>query len=900
MVGQTISHYKVVEKLGEGGMGVVYKAEDTSLARPVALKFLAARLVADEDVRKRFEREAKASAALNHPNICTVYEIAEADGHTFIAMAFLEGEGLDKKIEAGPLKIEDALDIAVQVAQGLDTAHARRIVHRDIKPANLMITGSGSKKLITIMDFGLAQLADRSKLTRENTTLGTVAYMSPEQTYGDAVDHRADIWSLGVMIYEMVTGQRPFRGHYDKAIMYSITSEEPEPMTSLRSGVPMELELLVNKALAKAPERRYQSTAEMAVDLESLGDKLKSAKSSSLKSQGGIQATAPQPLGITDRIERRQRLQRRAVLVLLAASLALSALLWFRGPPSNAPRQPVRFSLTPENLVTFRSAPAVISPDGRRIVFVAVERGERTLWVRDLDQETPRKLEGTEEAEDPFWSPDSQSIGFGTETELKRVSLSGAAPMTLCDLPRAGAQFLGGAWSPDGEQIVYSAAFQLFQAPSRGGTPKLLFEPEESERDRHIAFIFPFFLPATGGSRGLIYAYGPGSNDRKLGVIDLETGERRELVPGTAPVYSASGHLIYQDSFEPDAGLRAAPFSLDTLTVTGESFPVVESGRHPSVAQNGTLVYLDGAAGAGVNLVWRDRVGKRLGTIGQAQEHIEHLALSPDSGSVAVEAWEADGNRDIWVHDAARGTKTRLTTDPAQDSNPAWSPSGEEIIFDSDRGGGDSIYAMPAGGGGEAVALLAEASVGMAPDWSHDGKFVIYWAWQVGDTGGDLWFLKPKADGKSHEATPYLKTAADDRIPVFSPNGRYVAYVSSESGRHEVYVRPFPEGEGKWLVSINGGAQPRWSRDGEELFYVEEDQFMAVSVSTADGFSLGAPKPLFRDRWLTSTFLKQRYDVSSDGERFVLREEVEAESGKRPAIRVVENWFAGFQDREQD
>ena len=279
MIGQTISHYKITEKLGEGGMGVVYKAEDTKLDRPVALKFLAAHLVSDEEVRKRFEREAKAAAALNHPNICTVHEIDEFEGKTFIAMAFLEGEGLDKKIEAGPLKLKDALDVAIQTAQGLQAAHEKGIVHRDIKPANLMVTGSGSKRLVTIMDFGLAQLADRSKLTRTDETMGTVTYMSPEQTYGVGLDHRSDIWSLGVVIYEMVVGEQPFKGHYDKAVMYSITNEEPEPITALRTGIPMELELLVHKCLAKDADRRYQSTADMVVDLETLSEKFKSGKS---------------------------------------------------------------------------------------------------------------------------------------------------------------------------------------------------------------------------------------------------------------------------------------------------------------------------------------------------------------------------------------------------------------------------------------------------------------------------------------------------------------------------------------------------------------------------------------------------------------------------------------------
>ena len=369
-------------------------------------------------------------------------------------------------------------------------------------------------------------------------------------------------------------------------------------------------------------------------------------------------------------------------------------------------------------------------------------------------------------------------------------------------------------------------------------------------------------------------------------------------LPGTTPVYSASGHLVYQESFDSDSGLRALPFSLETLTATGEAFPIVEAGLQPSMAQDGTLVYFDRGGGGGQNLVWRDREGKSLGTIGQAQENIGPLALSPDGKSVAVEAWEADGNRDIWVHDAVRGAKTRLTFDPARDGQPAWSPSGEQITFYSQRGGGFGIFSKPADGSGEAVLLVGEDAGERGADWSRDGKFLIYRARRSEDTGVDLWYLKSKAGGEGYEPVPYLRTAADETVPVFSPDGRYVAYVSSESGRNEIYVRPFPEGGGKWQVSINGGTQPRWRRDGKELFYVEEDQLKAVSVSTAQGFSPGTPKLLFRDRWLRG-FAKQQYDVSADGRRFVLREAVEGASGKPPAIRVVMNWYEEFRGREE-
>ncbi len=726
MIGQTISHYKITEKLGEGGMGVVYKAEDTKLRRVVALKFLRAELIEDPEHRERFLREAQAAAALDHPNIRTIYEIDEDEGRTFLAMAFIAGLTVKDKIAERPLKLDQALDIAVQTAQGLQAAHEKGIVHRDIKGANVMVTPPGQVK---IMDFGLAQLAERSKLTEATTILGTPSYMSPEQARGEKTDRRADLWSLGIVLYEMIAGRLPFVGERQEAVLYGITSEEPEPVTAQRAGLPLELEWIIGKALAKDREERYQHAEDLLVDLRSLQKKLASGRSSILKARAGTQAAATQPAqtgqaspgplaryrviedaeeagdaikyvaedtelhrsvairvlpqSSAEKIERRQRLQRQAFLgmgALLAASLALSAVLWFRGPSPDAQRQAVRFSFTPENLATFGSEPAAISPDGRHIAFVLEEDGESMLWVRDLSRETPRKLEGTEGAEDPFWSADSQSIGFGTDAELKRVPLSGGEPITLCDLPQAGAGFYGGSWSPDGEQIVYSASFELFQVPSRGGTPKLLLEREEAESTGNIGFAHPQFLPVAKGSRGLVYTFGPSTSDTKLGVLDLKTGERRELVAGSTSVYSASGHLVYQERFDKTSDLRALPFSLETLTATGEAFPIVEAGRDASMAQDGTLVYFDGG-GRGQNLVWRDREGKRLGTIGQAQENIVHLALSPDGKSVAVRATEADGNRDIWVHDAVRGAKTRLTFDPANDRYPAWSPSGEQITF---------------------------------------------------------------------------------------------------------------------------------------------------------------------------------------------------------------------------
>ena len=938
MIDRTISHYKVTAELGRGGMGIVYKAEDTNLKRPVALKFLAAHLLGDEEIKARFRREAEAAAALNHPNVCHVYEISEVEGKTFIAMAFLEGEPLEKKIEAGPLKLKDALDFAIQTAKGLQAAHGKKIVHRDIKPANLMIGEDGH---VTIMDFGLALLADRSKLTRLDETMGTVTYMSPEQTYGMELDHRTDVWSLGVVIYEMVTGQRPFKGHYDKAVMYSITNEEPEPMTGLRTGVPMELELLVNKCLAKEADRRYQSTADMVVDLETLAEKLKSGKSAVLTPQAAIQTGAAPPTAAVppspgplaryrvienlaeqgdsikylaedtelhrsvairvlpqssaEQIERAQR--RKQSLVLAAGALGVFfglvfAFLWLSSTDTVAEAPLRRFAFTPSSLSSAPFGRLAISPDGKYIVYLGGS-DEPKLWVRDIGREQPRELAGTEDARDKglFWSPDGQFIGFAAGNELKKVSVQGGPAITLCQLP--GRNWEGGAWSPGGDSIVFSSGSPpvLHEVPARGGEAQLLFEPETSERgsSNHQ----PYFLPSESGARRIVYEVGSYS-DREIVVKNLETGAREVLEEGAFPVYSSSGHILYQTAaFSP--GLWALPFSLETLKPTGEAFPIAENAGDPSVAEDGTLVYVDFSGGGRRQLVWRDREGKKLEVIGQPQDVTLYPALSPDGSHVAVRGIE-DNNDDVWVHEVGRSLKRRLTFDAAVDGRPIWSPSGKEITFWSARQGNGDIYMRPADGTGE-PALLVGAPLRERPsDWSPDGKYLLYDIHNEENTW-DLWYLKRKEDGSGFEPVPFLQTSFSERAAKFSPDGRFVAYVSDESGRNEVYVRPFPGAEGKWQVSGNGGIQPRWSKDGKELFYVERDTLMTVAVATTPSFTSGAATRLFQDAHLIGTV--PRYDVSADGHRFVLTEPAAIAEEKPPSIHIVENWYEEFKDRPE-
>ncbi len=951
MVGQTISHYKVTAELGRGGMGIVYKAEDTKLERTVALKFLASHLLEDEEARKRFHREAKAAAGLSHPNICTVYEIGEESGQTFLVMEFIEGEGLDAKIERGPMPLKEALAFARQVADGLAAAHAKGVVHRDIKPGNLLVTPEGRVK---ILDFGLALLTEGSKLTVLDGTVGTVAYMSPEQVQGVEVDYRTDIWALGCVTYEMVRGQRPFQGVYDQALVYEIVNQEPEPLTAVRADVPMELEWMVGKCLAKDREDRYGRAEDMMLDLRTLAEKLKSGGSTILRTGVGVQHRATEvrragadepsqndhplakyrviedlesggdsvvyraedtqlkrsvtinvlPESAARQAEQRQRTKDRALLgagVLLVAALAVIFSMWLRGPAPTEPAPLRRFALTPPEAVaapTFDNSVA-ISPNGKHIAFIA-GGSEGKLWVQDLDQRQPRAIDGTEGAYDPFWSPGSDFIGFAAGGELKKVTVQGGLAIRVCELP--GTLLGGGTWSPDGEVIVFSSGAPpvLYEVPGRGGTPNLLISPEESEGSPGGptgGIAFPHFLPSKAGARVLVFAFGSISEQTMM-VQNLETGQRELLGPGAASFYSLSGHLVYQPSFS-TYDLWALPFSLETLKATGEAFPISENSRGPTIAADGTLVYLDSSRSGQRQLVWLDRRGEKTGEIGQAQEAIGSPALSPDGRLVAVTSTEGS-NQDVWVYDIARGVRTRLSSAPEIDRRPVWSPAGDEVAFTSARAGNEDIFLRQADGSGEEKVLAATPRPEYLSDWSRDGKYLLY---HLNDpkTGPDLWYLESNEDGSGWEPHPFLQTPSNELVPRFSPDGRYVAYVSDESGQFEVYVQPFPEGGRKVTVSSNGGTKVRWSRDGKELFYVEGQTLVAVSVSSGSSFSVGSATRLFEHPGLGPGINYAPYDVSADGQRFILAEPVEqGADAPEPSIRVVMNWYEEFRGREQN
>ncbi len=578
MVGRTILHYKVVEKLGEGGMGVVYKAEDTQLRRTVALKFLPRETLDEEEVKARLIREAQAAAALDHPNICQVFGIHEEDGETFIAMAYIDGPSLAEKIKERPLPLEEALGIAAQIGEGLHEAHEHGVVHRDIKPQNILLTTKGQVK---ILDFGLASLTGRSKLTKTGTTMGTPAYMAPEQLEGRNVDRRADVWALGCVMYEMLPQKSPFEADYEQAIGYGILNEDPEPVTAQRAGLSPEIDRLLSKALAKDRDERYQHADELLADLGVLQKQTGARKASSgrptisrpAQMTGAVPATMTAgqtvthaealPPDVVSVRRSRQLIERAVAVVATLAFLGLLAIHFTQAPPEIPLR---RFSFAPDG---FTQDTSRISPDGKFILFRARTGDQNSLWLRSLENESARELAGTAGVlRGGFWSPDSLSIGFGTGAELKRVSINGGDPITLCELPAGGQRaFVGGTWSPDGERIVFSSGLRLYEIPSRGGEPELLFDAGDSPRPGSV---YPHFLATDGGSHGLAYVAAVTSTDQMLAVVDLETGERRELGPGGVPFYSSDGYLIHGLSNDQDEGLRALPFSLDTLEATGQ------------------------------------------------------------------------------------------------------------------------------------------------------------------------------------------------------------------------------------------------------------------------------------------------------------------------------------------
>jgi Tol biopolymer transport system component len=880
-------------------MGVVYKARDTRLDRTVAIKVLPEHVASDPDLKQRFEREARTLAALSHPHICPIHDVGSQDGIDYLVMEHLEGETLALRLSKGALPLDQALQVAIQIADALDKAHHKGIVHRDLKPGNVMLTkggvGSAGSPQAKLLDFGLAKLRPTtpaggmalseaptvsSPITGAGSILGTFQYMAPEQLEGQEADARTDIFAFGAVAYEIVTGRKAFEGKSQASLIGAILKDDPVPMSSLQPVSPPALDRVVKTCLAKDPDDRWQSAGDVTRELKWIAEG---------GAQTGLSATAGRaPIG-------RLAIPGRVPWVVASAAVAGMLVLGLVHVREAAPAAASEMRLDINTPSTSDPVSFALSPDGRQIVFVASGDGPSQLWLRQLDDTDARPLAGTEGASFPFWSPDSRSLGFFAEGKLKRLEIGGGAPQTLAD----AAYGLGGTWSPDGT-ILFSPAGSspLFRVSASGGEPEAVTELDG-------AHSFPQFLP--GGQQFLFYVgrRSPEANGTYLGSLDSSQTTRLAAADG-AGIYAPNGWLL----FVRGGTLLAQRLDLSRRELAGDPVTVANSVASDavggaggvSVSSSGLVAYRSGGTSRR-QLIWFDRSGTQLGTLGAPDtNYLSAPRLSPDGRRAAV--WRTvQGNADIWLMDGVR--TTRFTFDEGFDVFPIWSPDGGRIVFDSNRTGHRDLYVKPSSGAGSEELLLESAQRKIANDWSPDGRFLAYHTAEPSQY--DLWVLPmaedPSADsGQGRQPFVFLNSRFLEAGLTFSPDGRWVAYTSDESGRDEVHVRPFhgassaPPADsavaGQWQVSTAGGIFPRWRSDGRELYYIAPDStLMAVPVTAAGAvIQPGTPLALFQTRIFgggsVATFVGPQYDVSSDG-RFLINTVLEEASSP---ITLLQNW----------
>jgi len=887
--------YEIIAPLGAGGMGEVYRARDTRLGRDVAVKVLPSSYSNDKQRLHRFEQEACAAGALNHPNILSIYDVGTHNGSPYVVSELLDGETLRERLNGGALSSRKAVDYARQIAHGLAAAHEKGILHRDLKPENLFLTND---ERIKILDFGLAKLtgaADAPVQTdiptrRVNTdpgvVMGTVGYMSPEQLRGQTVDHRSDIFSFGAIFYEMLSGRRAFHGQSPAETMSAILKEDPPDLSETNKSVAPALERVVHHCLEKNREARFHSASDLAFALEAL-----SGTSVSSETATAIAPAWERPKG-------RERLVWIGATALLALALLAAlpfAIAYFRNRAPTAKDHATRFFVFPPEKSTLIGGGQHISPDGRRLVYVAnTTDGKRLLWSRPLDSLTAQPLAGTDDASNPFWSPDGRFVGFfAAGTKLKKIELSGGPAETLAEVQGG----LGGTWNREGV-ILYarSPSDGLYRVSATGGSPVRVTTLDEGRKE--TGHLWPYFLP--DGRHFLYLARSAQKENTVIYAGTLDSQDRKLLVNAdSSPVY-VPGFLL----FLRERTLMAQPFDASKLQLTGEPSSIAErvaynlvTGRGAfSASQTGVLVFLS-ANSPNTQLTWFDRAGKQLALVGgpSALSSIDSgPRLSPDEKRVAVSRVDPQTvSADIWLIDLARNTPSRFTFDPANEISPVWSPDGSRIVFSSNREGVANIYQRLSNGAGNDELVFRSGRQAGPYDWSPDGKFILFGMISA-TTGNDIWLLPLFGDQKP---TPFIQTNFAEIQARFSPDGRWVAYASNESGPFQVYVQSHPISGGKWQVSTTGGAQPEWRRDGKELFYLAPDRkLMAVQVNGAEStFSIGIPKPLFDAR--VSTFFPgapgiNYYAASGDGQRFIVNT-IAGDAAPLP-LTVILNWTAGL------
>jgi Tol biopolymer transport system component len=884
LIGSALGHYQVTASLGAGGMGEVYRATDSRLKREVAIKVLPEAFTTDRERLARFEREAQLLAQLHHPNIAAIHGLEESGGRRALVMELVEGEDLSARIARGPLPLDEALATARQIAEALEAAHEQGIVHRDLKPANVKVRPDGTVK---VLDFGLAKamdaasaasagdpgrsptLANSPTLTAAHGTqlgliLGTAAYMAPEQAAGGAVDRRADIWSFGVVLYEMLAGRRLFEGETVSHVLAGVLKDEPD-FSTLPAATPGRIVDLVRRCLRKKPRERLQAIGDARVVIEeALAHPERERPSGSPSAAGASRARAGRLAWLA------------AAAGLVAAGVF--AALWLAGAGGDGGGRRLHATLLAPAGAAFGDSFA-LSPDARRLVFEAYDAasGRTALWLRELETGESRRLAGTEGGELPFWSPDGKQIGFFAQGKLRRLDPAGGAQQVVCDAPTPR----GAAWGEDG-RIVLSASFRtgLSIVPATGGTPRPLTTLDAARKEK--SHRFPVFLP--GGERLLFVAQTAegGSRDDASAIeaLELATGKRTRLVAAnSSPLYAPSGHLL----FWRDGSLFAQRFDARRLAVAGEPVAIAAGVAYnqneqalAAVSGEGTLVYQTGSRGSLGSLVWVDRRGIDTAPI-RERELFADFALSHDGSMLAYSfTGEGQGSTNIWVHDLERGSARRLTFEEGSEFNAAWSPDDRAIYYANDARNDGAIFRRAVDGTG-AVEEVGTTEQGIWPmQVAPDGSWLA--VGKVGAGSSDDIFRFELA---SKRLTPLVTTPFLDQMGRLSPDGRLLAYASEESGRWEIYVQALGAGGGRWQVSSQGGYQPRWRGDGRELFFGSDpDRMMAVAVEPGEVPSFATPVELFR-RVLGG------YDVTPDGERFVGL--VLASGGDAP-LTLVTDW----------
>ncbi len=877
--GTKLGPYEIQSPLGAGGMGEVYRARDTRLDRTVAIKVLASHLSSLPELKQRMEREARAISSLNHPNICHLYDIGSQEGTDYLVMEFLEGETLAERLRRGAMPFIETLVVGSTIAEALAVAHRQGIVHRDLKPGNIMLTKSGAK----LMDFGLAkatpagfdgaskapvlstamtmsEASPLSPLTTAGSLIGTIQYMSPEQIEGKEADPRSDLFALGGILYEMATGGRPFEGKSQISIASAILEKEPAPITSVQPATPQAFEHLVNTCLAKNPDDRFQTAHDVRLQLKWIA-------------QSGASGVKP---------ARKERSKRGGLGWIAAGGLALLLMalaIWWR---ASKPDERTAYFAAP---LPFSARDLAVSPNGHTIAVVGRESERKNLlWIYEPGSQEATSIANTEGANFPFWSPDGRSVGFFADGRLKRVDVAGGPVQTLCDALTGR----GGTWNKDGV-ILFTPSGQLgtglYRIAASGGTPtQITFPDREHGEDSHR---WPLFLPD-----GIHYLYlAMDLSGRKVRsaiyVGSLNSKEKRLITPAIAnAAYAQPGYLL----FYRNQTLFAQRFDAKKFELKGEPTPILTDLQYLSriaravfaSSESGLLVAQKGGETGVSQMLWFDRKGQQVGVASKPAEY-GNLSLAPNGKFVAADVMDpVSQNTDVWTYDLATESTKRLTFDPAIDSSAVWSPDSSRIVFCSDRSQKFNLYLKDATGAQEEKLIPLEGPDDYPTDWSHDGKYVLY------ERGTDLWFVTLP----SLSSSLFLKGLSTPRGGRFSPDGKWVAYASNESGRWEVYVTSFPEAHGKWQVSNAGGEQPRWRSDGKEFYYLAPDgKIMATPVTDGANFDAGTPVALFQanPRELVATSEQSSYDVSKDGQKFLINTQLKT---AMTPMSIVMNWAA--------